>query len=59
MAQENENQLPIYLFHQGNNFYSYKYLGSHIICLGGKSGVIFRVWAPNAKKIHLVGDFNN
>jgi 1,4-alpha-glucan branching enzyme len=59
MTQENEYQLPIYLFHQGNNFYSYKYLGSHIICSGDKSGVIFRVWAPNAKKIHLIGNFNN
>lgn len=50
-----ENDLPVYLFHQGTNHYSYKFLGSHI----EESGVVFRVWAPNAKSVHVVGNFNS
>jgi 1,4-alpha-glucan branching enzyme len=48
--------LPIYLFHQGTNYYSYNFLGSHII---ENTGTVFRVWAPNAKKVHLAGNFCN
>lgn len=51
------NELPIYLFHQGTNFYSYKLLGSHIA--DDNSGTVFRVWAPRAKSVHVVGNFNN
>lgn len=54
---KNNNELPIYLFHQGNNCYSYKLLGSHI--MNDNSGTVFRVWAPNAKVVHVVGNFNN
>lgn len=53
---KNNNELPIYLFHQGTNFYSYKFLGSHI---ANDLGAIFRVWAPRAKSVHVVGNFNN
>lgn len=59
MSFEKTNQLPIYLFHQGTNYYSYNFLGSHILFSGEKTGVIFRVWAPDANNIHLVGNFNN
>jgi len=51
----NNSKLPIYLFHQGTNFKSYDFLGTHAL----KEGYIFRVWAPNAKKISVVGTFNN
>ena len=47
-----------YLFHQGTNYRSYNYLGSHFAKMGKDSGVIFRVWAPNAESVSLVGDFN-
>lgn len=50
-----ENEKALYLFHQGTNFEAYKYLGSHLT----KNGCIFRVWAPNAEKIAVVGSFNN
>ncbi len=50
------DQLPIYLFHQGTNYYSYNFLGSHII---ENTGTVFRVWAPNAKEVHVTGDFCN
>ena len=54
---KNKNELPIYLFHQGTNCYSYKLLGSHI--MDDNSGTVFRVWAPNAKMVHVVGNFNS
>lgn len=47
-----------YLFHQGTNYRSYNYLGSHFAKKGKDSGVIFRVWAPNAESVSVVGDFN-
>ena len=47
-----------YLFHQGTNYHSYNYLGSHFAKMGKDSGVIFRVWAPNAESVSVVGDFN-
>ena len=54
----NENELPVYLFHQGTNFRSYELLGSHVIREGNKKSVVFRVWAPNAEQVSVVGDFN-
>ncbi|MDW5299026.1 MAG: 1,4-alpha-glucan branching protein GlgB [Sedimentibacter sp.] len=54
---KNENELPIYLFNQGTNYYSYNFLGSHI--LKEKQGTLFRVWAPKAKYVHVVGNFNS
>ena len=53
---KNKNEVPIYLFHQGTNYYSYKFLGAHID--EDSSGTFFRVWAPKAKSVHVVGDFN-
>ena len=43
-----------YLFHQGRNFKAYKYLGAHKI---SDDQVIFRVFAPNAKRVYITGDF--
>ena len=51
------NELPIFLFHQGTNYHSYDLLGCHF---DSKTGIaVFRVWAPGAKTVHLVGDFND
>lgn len=47
------------LFHRGENYKSYEYMGAHRVILGGESGVVFRVWAPNAIKVSVVGVFNN
>ncbi len=49
-----ENDMASYLFHQGTNYTAYDYLGLHIEA----TAVVFRVWAPNAESIFLVGDFN-
>ncbi|UOE95396.1 1,4-alpha-glucan branching protein GlgB [Alkalihalobacillus sp. LMS39] len=53
------SEFDLFLFHQGNLFESYNMLGSHPFSLHGKQGVRFSVWAPHAKKIFVVGDFNN
>ena len=50
--------LAKYLFHQGKNYEAYEYFGSHFGLRDGKEGFIFRVWAPNAASVSVVGDFN-
>lgn len=52
-------ELDQYLFGQGNHYEIYKKLGSHIVEDGEKKGVYFAVWAPNAKRVSVVGDFND
>lgn len=47
--------VPVYLFHQGNNAKSYEFMGSHRI---DEDTVVFRVWAPHAVSVSVVGDFN-
>lgn len=49
----------LYLYHQGTNFYAYQMLGAHFVVENGVEGVRFAVWAPHAKAISVVGDFNN
>ncbi len=46
-------------FHNGINHFAYKYFGAHFAEKDGVSGVIFRVWAPHAFSVSVVGDFNN
>lgn len=50
--------MPLYLFHQGTNYRSYELLGAHPAKRGRGKGVIFRVWAPHAAAVSVVGDFN-
>jgi 1,4-alpha-glucan branching enzyme len=45
-------------FVQGRNYRAYKTLGAHLGTLAGKRGVHFVVWAPNAKQVQVMGDFN-
>ena len=52
------SELDQYLFGQGNHYEIYKKLGSHIVEDGNEKGVYFAVWAPNAKNVSIVGDFN-
>lgn len=49
----------LYLYHQGTNFYTYQMLGAHFVVEDGVEGVRFAVWAPHAKAVSVVGDFNN
>lgn len=52
-------ELPIYLFHNGTNYETYRFLGCHKDTRNGQNGYVFRVWAANAKSVSVVGDFNN
>ena len=58
MKTSNMADYDIYLFHQGTNYHAYEMLGAHFVEQDGKQGVRFAVWAPNAKSISVVGDFN-
>ena len=48
-----------YLFSQGTHYDIYKKLGAHLSVEEGKKGVYFGVWAPNARQVHVVGNFNS
>ena len=48
-----------YVFGKGCHYESYRKLGSHLMELGGKKGVYFAVWAPNANAVSVIGDFND
>src|SRR5881392_1467986 len=52
------SEYDILLFKTGKHFRIYNHLGSHVIDEGGLRGVYFSVWAPNAKSVSLIGDFN-
>jgi 1,4-alpha-glucan branching enzyme len=48
----------IYLFKEGNHFRLYEKLGAHLVERDGVRGTHFAVWAPNAARVSVVGDFN-
>ncbi|MBP3434419.1 MAG: 1,4-alpha-glucan branching protein GlgB [Clostridia bacterium] len=50
--------VPLHLFHHGENFKSYEFLGAHKAVCGKKRGFVFRVWAPHAASVSVVGEFN-
>ncbi len=50
---------PIFLFKQGNNQEAQRYFGAHLCQQDGQDGAVFRVWAPHAKAVSVVGDFNS
>lgn len=56
---KNTYDYPVYLFNEGTNFEAYKLLGSAFVQKNNKKTCRFRVWAPNAKSVSVVGDFNS
>ena len=49
----------IYLFREGTHFHLYEKLGSHVLTLDdGAQGVLFAVWAPNARQVSVIGELN-
>ena len=51
-------ELDQYLFGQGTHYEIYKKLGAHRVKMNGKEGVYFAVWAPHAKRVSVIGEFN-
>ncbi len=48
----------LHLFNEGSHFQLHRKLGCHITTLGGTAGATFAVWAPNARAVSVMGDFN-
>jgi len=48
----------LYLFNEGSHFRLYEKLGAHPLTVGGKEGTYFAVWAPDAERVFVMGDFN-
>ena len=53
------SDVPLHLFHHGENFKAFEFFGSHPAIVGEKRGYVFRVWAPRAVSVSVVGEFNN
>ena len=51
-------EMDQYLFGQGTHYEIYKKLGAHLTEYEGEKGVYFAVWAPHAKGVRVVGEFN-
>jgi 1,4-alpha-glucan branching enzyme len=51
-------EIDIHLLAEGNHLASYRKLGAHPLVHEGVEGVAFAVWAPNARRVSVVGDFN-
>lgn len=52
-------ELDQYLFGQGTHYEIYQKMGAHKAVRDGKSGVYFAVWAPHARRVAVVGEFND
>tara|TARA_R110002167_G_scaffold2226_9_gene11447 strand:- start:3996 stop:6173 length:2178 start_codon:yes stop_codon:yes gene_type:complete len=51
--------LDLHLFAEGRHWHIYNLLGAHPSCIDGVDGVYFAVWAPAAKRVSVIGNFNN
>jgi 1,4-alpha-glucan branching enzyme len=48
----------LYLFNEGSHYRLYEKLGAHTTIVGGVEGTYFAVWAPSAKQVSVIGEFN-
>src|SRR4051812_32797270 len=48
----------LYLFNEGSHYHLYAKLGAHPLVVQGVAGTYFAVWAPNAERVYVMGDFN-
>ncbi len=55
----NEDSFPLHLFYEGKNYEAWRFFGAHTKTCNGREYTVFRVWAPNAVSVSLVGDFND
>ena len=54
-----DTDLPLHLYHHGENFKTYELMGAHPAVYKRKRGYIFRVWAPRAVSVSVIGVFND
>jgi len=59
MKNTRPDSYDVHLFHEGNHFHSYQFMGSHLVKDRGRTGVRFNVWAPHAREVKIAGDFNH
>lgn len=61
LSSQNINgyDFPLYLFHQGKNFEAHRFFGAHLFRRGKGQFCCFRVWAPQAVSVSVIGDFNS
>jgi 1,4-alpha-glucan branching enzyme len=52
------SDLDVHLFREGTHYRLYRHLGAHLTTLDGAEGVHFAVWAPHARSVAVIGDFN-
>lgn len=53
------SESDLYLLNEGNFHYAYEKLGAHPMNIGGVDGILFAVWAPTARRVSVVGGFND
>jgi len=53
------SEYDLYLYAQGEHWHIYRSLGAHCVTIDNVEGIRFAVWAPNAKRVSVVADFNN
>jgi 1,4-alpha-glucan branching enzyme len=53
------SEYDVHLFSEGTHYRIYEKMGAHPTVLDGKAGTYFAVWAPNAHRVSVIGDFNN
>lgn len=52
-------ELDLHLFNSGNHYKIYEKFGAHPVSRDGQAGTMFRLWAPNAAEVSLIGDWND
>lgn len=52
------SDFDLHLFGEGKHWHAYRFLGAHPKVVDGVGGVLFAVWAPNAERVSVVGEFN-
>ena len=52
-------EFDMHLFGEGTHYEIYEKLGAHMTTVDGIAGVLFAVWAPNAKRVSVIGSFND
>ncbi|MFO0582732.1 MAG: 1,4-alpha-glucan branching protein GlgB [Anaeromyxobacter sp.] len=51
-------EVDLHLFNEGTNHRAYRTLGAHLTTVDGQPGTSFAVWAPNAERVSVIGDWN-